>query len=67
MEKTVLTDLTYDTVLLMLLDSKIPQSVIISRFSFPNLIQLLIVDSAVRNKMTGERFIQLNLVNHYVN
>jgi hypothetical protein len=65
LEKTILTNLTDDSALLTLLDSKIPQSVIIKNVSLPSSIKVLVVDSVVRNKLTNMRFIQLKVFNNH--
>lgn len=65
MKQTMLTNLTNDSALLTLLDSKIPQSVIIKNFSLPSSVKFLVVDSVVRNKITDMRFIQLKVFNNH--
>lgn len=61
MKQTVITKLSKDTVLLTLLDSKIPQSLIIKNIILPEEAKHVIVDTAVRNKLTSMRFVSLNV------
>ena len=58
MKQTVITKLSKDTVLLTLLDSKIPQSL---NIILPEEAKHVIVDTAVRNKLTSMRFVSLNV------
>ena len=61
MKQFVISDLAKSTVLLTLLDSKIPQSLIIKNFVFPRHTKKVLVDTAVRNKLTEDRFMYLDV------
>ncbi|MGL5899031.1 MAG: hypothetical protein ACRCZW_05095 [Lactobacillaceae bacterium] len=61
MRQTVISKLTKNTVLLTLLDSKIPQSLIIKNIVLPKETDYVIVDTAVRNKLTNMRFMCLEV------
>lgn len=53
------TDINDHTVLLTLLNSNIPQSIIIKNFTVSAKIRILLVDTAVRNKLNDDRFMEL--------
>lgn len=61
MKNYVLTRLNLNSAMLSLLNSKIPQSIIIKSFVVPSKIDFLIVDTAVRNKFTDMRFMVLRV------
>lgn len=59
MKNYVTTEINDHTVLLTLLNSKIPQSIIIKNFTVSAKTRVLIVDTAVRNKLNDDRFMEL--------
>jgi len=61
LRQTVINKLSKNTVLLTLLDSRIPQSLIIKNIVLPEETKHVVVDTAVRNKLTNMRFIFLDV------
>lgn len=60
------TQIDQNTGLLTLLNSLIPQSIAIKDFNCPDGINYLIIDTAVRNKLTHRRFEAYPVKNNHV-